>query len=737
LIEQFSAENIENAFASNKGHWEPDTIIRAKAIGESPGPYQLDFYDAGLMPFLEGRNFAKLEYLLREVISQTVKIYRKFYRRTLNAQDLFPLAFRFIAAKVFRDRGYPGEWSSNDAVTALKAIEHHYNIGSEQLPPSAIHSREVLDAIWRAVISLFRFPNFAEDDLALLFEKTFITAKTRKDWGVHSTPPRVAEYIVRKLPFHKLPENSRHVLEPFAGHGRFLVSAMKRLKELLPSDLSEAARHDYLVDRLIGIEVDDFSIEVCRLSLMMADEPNPNGWKLHKDDIFATDTLERELNKANIVLCNPPFEDFSPAKRRQYDRPDLLTRRPAEVLRRLLSLAPDMLGLVLPSVFATGNSYKAFHKQIAALYGSVELVSLPQVFNYSQMTTMLLIASERRTEPGAVSVTCRRVTDGANRDAFLHYGTEPPATTSVIQAPEFASPDFSLWTPPLSKVWSYLAHYPQLGQFCEIHRGLMWLPASRKRGQKLDKYVSDIPRPGYVKGYARVEDNLWQYALKGQAYLSMRPQDQYDDAYLHPWEKPKVVCNAARRRRRPWRVAAVVDPVGMAFSQRFMAFWPEQISLYSLAALLNSPLCNAFLFAKEGERSPNLKRTFKQLPIPSDLSAFTKGSTIDLLSRELHKQTLFRNRERSRHALLEIDAAILAAYDLPPRLERELLDTFQGEERPVLFPFNGYYPDDLTAYVPLHELISPEFEYARADLLLQRLILINDPEISKALAQLR
>jgi hypothetical protein len=139
-------------------------------------------------------------------------------------------------------------------------------------------------------------------------------------------------------------------------------------------------------------------------------------------------------------------------------------------------------------------------------------------------------------------------------------------------------------------------------------------------------------------------------------------------------------------------------------------------------------LCNAFLFAKEGERSPNLKRTFKQLPIPSDLSAFTKGSTIDLLSRELHKQTLFRNRERSRHALLEIDAAILAAYDLPPRLERELLDTFQGEERPVLF---------LTAYVPLHELISPEFEYARADLLLQRLILINDPEISKALAQLR
>ena len=738
LIEQFPAESIERAFASNQAQWEPDTIIRAKAIGESPGPYQLDFYDAGLMPFLEGRNFEKLEYLLRDIINKTVKIYRKFDRRTLKSRELFPLGFRFIAAKVFRDRGYSGGWNSNDAVTALQAIEQHYNVGSEQLPPSAIHAGEVLDAIWSAVLSLFRFPNFAEDDLALLFEKTFITPKTRQDWGVHSTPPRVAEYIIRKLPFHKLPENSRHVLEPFAGHGRFLVSAMKRLKELLPSEISEPERHQYLVDRLIGIEVDDFSIEVCRLSLMMADEPNPNGWQLYPDDIFASTKLETELQRANIVLCNPPFEDFTQRQRHAYRSPSLLTRKPAEVLRRLFTDPPEMLGLVLPSIFTTSSSYKPFHKRLAETYGSIDLVALPAVFNYSEATTVLLSAFDRRPTPGPIAVTCRRVTEGAACEAFLRYGIEPSAVETVFQPTDFESPQFSLWIPPLSRIWSYCQDYPRLVGEVEIHQGIKWLAASTKRGQKLDKYISSTPKPGYVKGYARPEGILSQYWLKPEdLYLSLRPSDQYDNAYKYDWHQPKVVCNAARRRRRPWRVAAVADSQGLAFSQRFMVFWPKRISIYSLAALLNSPMCNAFLFAIEGERSPNHKRTFDKLPIPSDLSVFTKGSSVDLLSRELHKRAVWKDHLKCRRLLLEIDAVILAAYDLPPKLERELLDTFQGEERPVPFPFYGYYPDELTAYVPLHELISPEFEYARADLLLQRLSPVNDSEISKALAQLR
>jgi hypothetical protein len=33
---------------------------------------------------------------------------------------------------------------------------------------------------------------------------------------------------------------------------------------------------------LSGLENEEFSREIARLSLMLADYPNPNGWQLHK-----------------------------------------------------------------------------------------------------------------------------------------------------------------------------------------------------------------------------------------------------------------------------------------------------------------------------------------------------------------------------------------------------------------------------------------------------------------------
>jgi hypothetical protein len=62
-------------------------------------------------------------------------------------------------------------------------------------------------------------------------------------------------------------------------------------------------------------------------------------------------------------------------------------------------------------------------------------------------------------------------------------------------------------------------------------------------------------------------------------------------------------------------------------------------------------------------------------------------------------------------ALLALDAEVLKLYDLPPRLERQLLDLFTEVERKgVGCEFRGYYPPGLDAYVPLHELISEEYE---------------------------
>ena len=69
-----------------------------------------------------------------------------------------------------------------------------------------------------------------------------------------------------------------------------------------------------------------------------------------------------------------------------------------------------------------------------------------------------------------------------------------------------------------------------------------------------------------------------------------------------------------------------------------------------------------------------------------------------------------------KQALLAMDAAVLRAYDLPPRLERQLLDLFvEVERKGVGCDFRGYYPPGFTSYLPLHMLISDRFQRAAAD----------------------
>ena len=90
----------------------------------------------------------------------------------------------------------------------------------------------------------------------------------------------------------------------------FLVAALRRLRELLPTSWTNHEKHIYLKERLTAIEMDAFAAEVCRLSLTLADYPNPNGWEILSEDIFSTDVLELQLKRGQIVLCNPPFEKF-------------------------------------------------------------------------------------------------------------------------------------------------------------------------------------------------------------------------------------------------------------------------------------------------------------------------------------------------------------------------------------------------------------------------------------------
>jgi hypothetical protein len=79
--------------------------------------------------------------------------------------------------------------------------------------------------------------------------------------------------------------------------------------------------------------------------------------------------------------------------------------------------------------------------------------------------------------------------------------------------------------------------------------------------------------------------------------------------------------------------------------------------------------------------------------------------------------------------LMEIDALIPKAYDLPPRLERKLLDLFRGHTSPIPFDFPDYYPEDFEPCIPLHKYLSMDFKQASAGELLKRITPLDSKEV--------
>jgi hypothetical protein len=105
----------------------------------------------------------------------------------------------------------------------------------------------------------------------------------------------------------------------------------------------------------------------------------------------------------------------------------------------------------------------------------------------------------------------------------------------------------------------------------------------------------------YRPGFTRVSQNLHAYLPLRPEYLNVKRENLLYSAIDLPWDRPKVIVNAARVSRGPWRLAAFVDVQGYVCSQRFIGVWPNDHSLPAecIAAVLNGPVANAFVNSQE------------------------------------------------------------------------------------------------------------------------------------------
>jgi hypothetical protein len=286
-IEQISADVLLATIRAHRDDWGPESVLRAKSIGAHAVPVQLDF--AGLIPALEREACWKLDQLFERALTVTSGAYRQHHQKELEAEDyrsLFRLIFRLVTAKLLTDRRHPGNWDDLDVNVVIRNVNNFYFRTSkpEQILPDTV----VQQAAWDEIRTGFRLQNVSLEALAYVYENTFVSRELRRTYGTHATRPEVAEFMVQQLPFEAIPYDQRTVFEPFAGRAPFLTAALGRLRALLPLSAGVDARHEYLVRMLSGIELDSFACEIAWHSLILADYPNPNGWRIEEADVFTS-----------------------------------------------------------------------------------------------------------------------------------------------------------------------------------------------------------------------------------------------------------------------------------------------------------------------------------------------------------------------------------------------------------------------------------------------------------------
>ncbi|MBC8136966.1 MAG: N-6 DNA methylase [Fibrella sp.] len=692
--QRIDASDIAETFQRNKADWNPQNVLRAKRVTFLNDAPQLDFCDVGLLPALEGQLRDKLYTRLNNITLQCEDRYKEFYQDAQAEEymvPLFRLLFRLLAAKLLADRGEQSTWRDLNAQEAISAVENYYRSSATAQP--ALEFEPVQNVAWKALHDGLNLQNLSVETLAHLYENLFVTREVRQTLSVHATPPAIAEYLIRQLPIESLDVNKRIVFEPFSGAAPFLIAALGRLRELLPGEWSPRDRHDYFVHSLMGIEMDPFSVEIARFALILADYPNPDGWRILEASAFEEASNSEDsiftkcLREANIVVCNPPYGKFDSLLRQDLGSDTALTKE-GEALRRILLTTPDMLGVVLPRAVLDRRDFAPLRKSLADSYTNISITVFPDVaFNMASQEVVVIAAHNVATD--ALPYSFAQVYSG---DYKRFQKTGDVSWRDKIDAISRTDDDATLWQTALKPVWDALSSNQALGEIARVHTGVRYTTGS------INQNISSQPKSNFVPGVHTVRGYLEPFLIADHQFLNTLPEAMYNQSHKLPWRLPKVIVNRALLSRGRWHITSAVDVEGLWAYCQFYGVWPKgDVTVEILSALISGPVANAHLFEYPSKRE-NQSQWIKRIPVPR-LST-NQSEIITALVRgyaSYRGQWLAEPRRggylagRCLELLFQIDAAVLEAYALPAELERRLLDAFTGQKRPGLpFDFPGY-----------------------------------------------
>ena len=728
--EPVPANRLEGFFRAHREDFAPKTIYRAKTLGRFERACERSFVDLGLMPMVEREAGQTIERILlasvrevRDALGWPKEVDLK------QGQWLVKAVFWLLGAKMLHDKEVEGfiRLGFGNVDEVFTRVATHYGESAEGLVTSQ-PKRSALEAVAKQIAAAADLQLATTEALAYVYENTLISDEVRAEFGTHSTPTYLVDYIVGRLApwIEQIDQDKRGVFEPACGPGAFLIAAIRLLTSLLPSGMSEPlARKKYLRDRVRGYDVDDFAVEIARLCLTLTDIPNPNGWSVKAADLFESDLIERAGRESTILLANPPFENFKAAQRATYTRkfrqPRFLNKT-AEMLHRALSAMPDggVFGVVVPQTLLHDVNATDLRRLLAEQFEFQELCLFPdKVFNFAEQESAVLLGRKHSpASPSSTSVRYRRVREREMETFRVCYGAT--SQVGVKQRRFQQAEDFDLRVPDLEPVWQHCKDLPKLAQSVDVGQGFSHLGEDQPGFPAGTTTVSNEWFEGAVEGFENLGRGIQTHQLPPLKWLNLS-----EDVIGRPRSGcqrgiPQILLNQPRVQRAPWCLRAMIDRVGRPAKTSFTILRPliPTVSLELLWAVLNSPFANAFAFAHSLGWNI-LTGTLRKLPVPRfDKTRIERVENavrnyLDSVARYEAPLPLRSDDARAEETKVlrqlhwRIDVEVMRLYQLPAEVERQLLDYFSGWERVgVPFKQDRYFPEGFDEVISLADFIA-------------------------------
>ncbi len=732
--ERVKPQKLNALFSKYKKEFSPESIYRAKIGSRVKKDYQLSFADiGGLMGIIEEKEGQYLSDLAIRVIKSLKTSCKGVKEDEKFGKWLFQAAFWLIGAKILKDKQVPSFKSLkiSNIDDLIERVKKHYS-ASETLDVSKPIQRKAFAKAALEFVELgSSFSHLTTESLAYVYENALVSKETRKLFGTHATPSWLVNYIVWEMIdwIEDIPQEDRFVLEPACGHAPFLTAATRLLSFLYNTNDADK-RHKYLKSHLRGIERDGFAEEIARLSLTLADIPNPNGWKIENLDIYDDDVLKKAAQKATILFCNPPFENFKPAEKLKYGNIINTGNKAAEVLAKTLQYMPpkSVFGIILPQGFLHRKKNAELRRFILDEFELRVICNLPDnVFAKAGRDSTVLLGRKIKSEK---SITYYKI---IKSDLENFKNTYQSSNKTIVSKKElYKSKDLNFRTLSLKEIWEYCSSFPKLHKYITIDRGIEY-----KSGIGIEQKRKFIKTAGFEKGFYSYDDNDLIERVPKQVWLNVSDKYINNKSYKN-LTKQKIILNYIRRSRSPWRLSPWIDSKGYYCTNAFLSLTQkDETSLYYLWAIINSPMSNAYI-ADHCANQHNDESVIYEIPFPPEGQDLSKlellvQSYFEFDNTEFKLKNEDKYRLDKKQCLLDIDAEILRLYDLPPRLEKQLLDFFEGVKRKgVNFKFDRYYEKGFGSYIPLHIYISKEFKNSTVEKVMKWVEKNRKPEIIDA-----